>query len=287
MKKLALIFSIILLAFLHSCEEFGPDINLLEEVKNVNDTTYFAPVEAAVSKKVLIEEFTGVRCAQCPNGHKRAKEIMAANPNKVFVAGLHVGNFATPYNYNLHDFRLPEATSIENLLGATSYPSGAINRTLFSTENFVILNINKWENYVNTQLTQSTPFKIELEASYEESSRMLRVSATTKLTSNTNDTVNISVMILENNITDVQLTPIGIDSFYVHQHVLRTMLTPAGGNSLNVPDLNEGRVIVRNFEGVLPSIINDKEVEILVFIHKVGASSNKDILQVESLKLVY
>ncbi len=290
MKKSILIFSLVFTAFLQSCMEVGPDINFLPDIVNANDTTFMAPVEQAVPRKVLLEEFTGVRCVNCPLGHQRAKDIMATHPNKVYTVGLHTGLFSNPYNQtglvSLHDFRLPEATAIENLLGAQSYPSGAVDRKLFSTENFVILNINKWENYVNSQLTLPTPYKIELATSYDTTSRSLQVTATTKLTSTSTDTVNISVMILENNITDIQLTPQGIDTFYNHQHVLRAMFTPVGGSSFNVPDLNAGRVIVRNFTGVLPAIINEREVEILVFIHRVGSSS-KEILQVEGVKLVF
>lgn len=286
MKRLILIFSLVSAALLQSCMEVGPDINFLADIVNVNDTTYMAPIEQPAPRKVLIEEFTGVRCVNCPLGHQRAKDIMAANPNRVYTAGLHTGLFSTPYPYNIHDFRLPEANAIENLLGAQSYPSGAVDRKLFSSENFIILNINKWENYVNSQLALPTPYKIELTTSYDTSTRVLQVAATTKLTSTSTDTVNVSVMILENNITDVQLTPQGIDTFYNHQHVLRAMFTPVGGTGFNVPDLSAGRVIVRNFTGILPAVVNDREVEILVFIHRVGSSS-KEILQVEGKKLVF
>ena len=46
------------------------------------------------NKNVVIEEYTGINCGYCPDGHKRANEIAAANPGRVFVINVHVGSYA-------------------------------------------------------------------------------------------------------------------------------------------------------------------------------------------------
>ena len=39
----------------------------------------------AQNKKVVLEEFTGIHCTFCPDGHKRANELKAANAGNVFL----------------------------------------------------------------------------------------------------------------------------------------------------------------------------------------------------------
>jgi hypothetical protein len=48
------------------------------------------------SKNALLEEFTGINCVYCPDGHKIAKQITDANPNRAFAVNIHTGGFATP-----------------------------------------------------------------------------------------------------------------------------------------------------------------------------------------------
>ncbi|MBR4803636.1 MAG: hypothetical protein IK032_03260, partial [Bacteroidales bacterium] len=46
------------------------------------------------TKKVLIEEFTGINCGWCPDGHRIVNELMAAHPGSVFGINIHAGGYA-------------------------------------------------------------------------------------------------------------------------------------------------------------------------------------------------
>jgi hypothetical protein len=46
-------------------------------------------VQAPEAKHVVIEEFTGVRCPNCPQGHQIISAIKAANPEKVVAVSFH------------------------------------------------------------------------------------------------------------------------------------------------------------------------------------------------------
>ncbi|MGM0613664.1 MAG: hypothetical protein ACQESM_09165, partial [Bacteroidota bacterium] len=55
------------------------------------------PVDSsAQNKNVILEEFTGMKCPYCPDGHRIANDIMDANPGDVFVINIHTGSFAQP-----------------------------------------------------------------------------------------------------------------------------------------------------------------------------------------------
>ncbi|MFM7823857.1 MAG: hypothetical protein ACKPB3_08805, partial [Bacteroidota bacterium] len=61
-------------------------------------------------KNAIIEEFTGVNCVYCPDGHKIAAQITAANPGRAFAVNIHTGSFATP-SAGQPDFRTPDGNA--------------------------------------------------------------------------------------------------------------------------------------------------------------------------------
>ncbi len=42
------------------------------------------------NKNAILEEFTGLMCTWCPDGHKIANEIKASNPDDFFAINIHV-----------------------------------------------------------------------------------------------------------------------------------------------------------------------------------------------------
>ena len=79
------------------------------------------------NKKVVLEEFTGITCGYCPDGHVIAQNIQNNNPGNVFLINIHQGSFANPGNSGF-DFRTPFGNAIAAQVGANFYPSGTINR---------------------------------------------------------------------------------------------------------------------------------------------------------------
>lgn len=48
------------------------------------------------NKNVVLEEFTGIHCGYCPNGHVVAQGISDNNPGDVVLVNIHVGSYAAP-----------------------------------------------------------------------------------------------------------------------------------------------------------------------------------------------
>ena len=74
------------------------------------------------NKKVVLEEFTGIKCSYCPDGHKRANELKAANEGNVFLVNIHSGGYATP-GAGEPDMRTPEGDIIDKASGLNGYPA--------------------------------------------------------------------------------------------------------------------------------------------------------------------
>ncbi len=83
------------------------------------------------NKNVILEEFTGIYCGFCPDGHAIAQAIMDAHPEDVFLINIHTGGYAIPTGDD-PDFRTPFGTAIASQSGLTGYPAGTVNRHLFA-----------------------------------------------------------------------------------------------------------------------------------------------------------
>src|SRR3954465_11712361 len=80
-------------------------------------------------KKVVLEEFTGITCQYCPDGHKIANQIKASKaPGEVILINIHTGGYATPGPGKPVDYTTPEGDLIANMPGMniTGYPTGSM-----------------------------------------------------------------------------------------------------------------------------------------------------------------
>src|SRR5690606_41258473 len=71
-------FGILILGVLSSCKEKGRAIDFSKIT--ASDTTYVTTPETTSLRKVLIEEYTGVQCTNCPAGVGLLKSLDEQNP---------------------------------------------------------------------------------------------------------------------------------------------------------------------------------------------------------------
>lgn len=261
--------------FITSCTEIPPVITPIDASPVGNE------META---NVLIEEFGGVRCVGCPAGHSLIKELKGIYKDKLIVISAHTGSFSLPYSENKFDYRLPENDQLVAELGKpVGYPVATINRKLFNGELSRMLSPTQWPGYLASVTSQKTRLKLELIASFSEVTNNLSVTTNIKLTRDTSfSALFLSVLLVEDEITDVQLTPTGKQPNYVHQNVVRTWLTPASGILLSTLSTTDN--LVYNFNSSIPAIWNTNNMRLIGILHKKEANSF-DVLQVIEKKI--
>ena len=82
------------------------------------------------NKNVVLEEFTGIHCGYCPDGHVIAQSIHAAYPQRTSLINVHTGGYANP-SVGEPDFRTVFGSSLSSQSNVSGYPAGTINRHLF------------------------------------------------------------------------------------------------------------------------------------------------------------
>src|ERR1051326_2604960 len=78
-----------------SCDEVGPQIDFSGTHTGELDSTKLL-VDSTTSKHVLIEEFTAVRCPNCPQGTTIIDGLLNDYPGRLDVIEIHSGVLANP-----------------------------------------------------------------------------------------------------------------------------------------------------------------------------------------------
>ena len=158
--------------------------------------------QTADNKNVVLEEFTGIYCTFCPDGHRRAQIVKDANPNDVVLVNVHAGSYADP-NGTDPDFRTPFGAALANQSGLQGYPSGTVNRHVFSGSS-TALNRGDWGTHATTILGQASYANVALQASLDIQTREITVDVEVYYTGAGSAANKLNVVLLQNHIEGPQ-----------------------------------------------------------------------------------
>ncbi len=274
------------------------------------------PVSHVAGKKqVLIEEFTGNTCPNCPSGHKISDQITAANPGKAFAVNIHpplINSYTPPAgSSNSLDFRAADGDvilSIPNMIGdqnngSFGVPAGAINRmdpvspaAPMCATGFV-MSRSYWSSMVNTVLSQNSYVNIAGQAYLHPTTRQLIVNLEAYYTANSPAASNrINIDLIQDDIIAYQsgasqYTAMQVGSGYRHNHALRDVInggsngggtgeTMTGPNTAGTTWSKTFTYTVAPTYGTvasksIPAVLAD--LEIIAFITEYTASTVKNI----------
>jgi hypothetical protein len=194
--------------------------------------------------------------------------------SSVVVVGIQNDNpQAKPYD-GYPDYRTQEGIQIsQNVGGSTAIPCADVDRVHFPSQNqIVIYSRNSWETFVEQRLAVDNPCNLELTADYNAQDRTVRINTGIHFLKTVDSLIHLSIMIIEDDIVSPQKQPNNsVDSNYVHQHMLRDMITPALG-SITHTTTEVGRVVRRDYEYQLPEDFVAENCRIVALVHRIGGS---------------
>jgi len=274
---------LMLLMGLWSCEEKDyPGIILNDPGADTTllDTTYLVDgIPAAQGKVVVIEEFSGVQCVNCPQGAEAVEAIIANYPDEVVSLTLHAGDFSVPFSSSEEVFDIEETDDLNTFFEIIGYPAAVIDRTVFEghDQEAIAGQLSSWEVFTEERLTLTTPVNLSIENTYDEETRKLKTRVEIVYTEAVEEEHKLSLFLAESGIIDPQLSENGIIQDYEHKHVVRDMLTAARGIVFFEGAKEEGRTIVREFSLTLDEAWNVEECEVVAFVHE--SLESKEVLQ--------
>jgi len=238
------------------------------------------------NKNVVLEEFTGIYCGYCPDGHRIAQEFHDLYPDDVVLINIHTGGYATPQGSD-PDYQTSFGASIAGQTDLQGYPAGTVNRHLFTgmqQGSGTAMSRGDFAAAGNMILAESSPVNTWGSAEIDLGTNTLTVDVEIYYTgSQTISTNSLHVAVLQNNVEGPQSGMSGNPSSvlpngnYNHQHMLRHLMTGQWGETIS--NIAQGTTYTSEFTWNIPSDINGVAVdptnlEVAVFV----SEGNQEIL---------
>ncbi len=239
-----------------------------------------------VTRKVLLEEFTGHQCPNCPAGHQMAKELKTLYGERLVIVSIHAGWFARvsepPFDY---DFTSPAGDELNTHFGVELYPIGMVNRK--SESGSPLIGPTAWAEVVSQIIDLDPDFHIELSLNYLPEERKLEVNADIHALTASPNQYSFSAFLTEDGIISPQKIndpdyPSGVIEDYEHNHVLRKGINGTWGETLNDIAIQTGDVFSRSYSVNLDTDWIAENCNVVAFVYD---STTREVVQVEKMAL--
>ncbi len=246
----------------------------------------FVPLPDSSSKVILLEEFTGTSCNNCPKAAAKAKEFQQTFPGQVVLLAIHAGGFAIPNEKHPVDFRTETGNAIYDQFTPIGVPSGMFNR---SGDPETVL-LSGWDDAIARELSKPALLALNPTLSYDEASKEMRLRTEVIATSNLPaGNYYFSAMLYEDSIVAPQTLPDGttIDKDYVHMHVLRDKLTASPfGEALVNGAINNGAAYAKSYSITINPDWNLEHLGVVFFVYDRNLSEDTyEVIQAGSAHL--
>lgn len=199
---------------------------LFNSCDNIDDNDRFIPVERPkIERVVLIEEFSGQNCVNCPKAADAIHDILKIYPESVVAVcfqpkdveyTMNVGGLTTDLAKEYYEYYKPNA-----------FPAALINGGTITN------NYDTWATDIISAFAVPAPATLNATTLFDEETMELKVNYEVVFNQMYSGPLNIVLWLTESNIVTVQTMPDGSrDRNYVHNHILRTALNGTWGESI-------------------------------------------------------
>ena len=246
-----------------SCDEVSLDKRL----------TYVEPPE--VSRAVLIEDYTGQYCVNCPRATEEIERLIEQYGDTTVIAvAIHSGPFGkskgepSPLYTEVGDMYF-------NTWGLSSQPVGLIDR-LFDSSPF---SYTDWAAGVNYEVAFKPPVGFVTDIYYDRETREADIEVQTIGLDSALVKGKLQVWLVEDSIDSFQLMPDGSrEEHYNHMHVFRASVNDPWGDALSV---SHGQVALKNYELKLDPAWVPEHCSVVTFLY-----DDSGVHQVAKKKLI-
>lgn len=246
----------------------------------------YSSLQGNSQRRVLLEEFTGQRCPNCPTANAKARELDSIYGDKLIVIAVHATAFAVPvpslgYPY---DYRTDMGDELAIALGAEldGLPNAAVNRTLKSQDKYV-WKFSEWTTAISGQLAEAPVLQLDLTSTYDEATRAAAIQVDMEFFEDAPSDYQLVVVITEDSIVSKQLDLTTEYPDYVHRHMLRgTVTNGTYGDAISSDEISVGDQFVRNFNVTIPADWSEDHCYVVAYVHRL---SDKRIMQANEIHL--
>lgn len=289
MKNLIYLFACIgiLSISLASCDVVEePFTYAKQEVNDSCEAYIFKPHTGQYTRKVLLEDYTGHMCSNCPRAAEKAKELKKIYGEQLITIAVHAG-FSARLNepHFTTDFTTKTGEKWDKRFGISraGNPNGMVNRIGYPEANH-ILGDDQWAQIVEEQTQRSATIGLQLKASHNENANLICIDVQTEILESTSDVLRLNIVLVEDGIISYQKdnSAEGKIPDYEHNHVMRKSLTGEMGNDLKQETYTKGDYLLNRYSTEIDESWNVNQIAVIAFVSHAETS---EVLQVEEVHL--
>ena len=226
---------------------------LIDGIPHYGTTRIFE--EEQILKNVLLENYTGQRCLNCPSANEVINQLQETYGNNIVAVGIHGGPLAFVGNTKIIGLKTETGDEYYNHWNLEYQPVGLVNRR-------GPVNYPEWAAAVKDELAKPAPLRLEGTALLADNTITIQIKA-----EGTDGTVagKLQVWLLEDSIKTLQLMPDGsANQEYIHNHVFRTAVNGTWGEDFSI---KEGEADQKTMTQTLEPNWNKEQLSIVAFVY--------------------
>lgn len=241
-------------------------------------------------KRVFLEQFTGAWCGWCVDGSVVIDNLLAQYPNQLIAVKVHQGD----------GMEIPKVMADTLRSFVAGYPSGAIDRMLFTGQQTVGIGRNLWSTYVRQQMAMTADVGIEItNVNFDPSTRKITADVTATFVKSASGDLRINMIVVEDNVTGTGAAydqknfisnnagfvghpyyskPATITG-YKHRSVVRSYAGGVWGVKGIIPGVAQtGTPYTAKFSYTLPASYKADNITLVGTVQKFGTAANAKIM---------
>ncbi len=225
-----------------------------EEPKGENDESG-NETEESTKRVVLLEDFTGQRCTNCPKATNVIDVLHEVFGDDVVAVGIHGGPLAFAGNARTVGLKTDTGDEYYNHWNLEYQPVGLVDR-------HAPIDYPEWTTAVKEELAKPAPLRLDGTAVLADGVITIQINA-----KGTDGTVTgkLQVWVLEDGIQTLQLMPDGKpNQQYTHNHVFRAAVNGAWGEDFSI---EEAKSEQRSMTQTLEPNWNREHLSIVAFVY--------------------
>lgn len=216
-------------------------------------------------RKVLVQEFTGQFCPNCPLGHEALDNIAKQYGKNAVIVSIHAGDMA--FDDPAFGLKTADGDIYAKEWGIQQYPSAVVNRKSVMSDR------SQWQGAVFMAGLTAPKVKIALSAKLNNGKVDIKADLSAE---ETITNALLQFMIVEDNIIALQQNGEEYIPDYIHNHVYRA--SPGGISSIGVSFQNSITVEQNDFP--LDPRWNPDNLKVIGYIY-----NSEEVLQAEEVKV--
>ncbi len=230
-------------------------------------------------KTVLIKDFTGARCVNCPAAAEYAHNLQhQLDEDHIFIMSVHAGYLAQPIG-SFPNFLTDEGTEWYN--NHDSNPLFTVDHVALTDGN--TFNEGQIDAPVTAALEEEQSFEIVVGRQFDEASRQLQVNVQAIALADLDGKFYITACLVEDHIIGWQTIPGGVDKEYDFRNVFRGTLNGAYGEAFEEYHVDPDDTFSFSYSTEINAEYNADECYLMVYVY--DKSQGDKILQTTVKKI--